>query len=104
MKTTTEPNRWAILLGFPHPETGEQITIASHECRDLLQARTLLSEMRELASDIAEWLPGLIVEGIEIKSFAQAVEENAEMSEDDKAHWRGQIAQEAARKLRKTIH
>ena len=98
MHQTTTPNRWVVILGFPHPETGEPLTLSSHECRDILQAKTLLTEMRELAADIAEWLPGLIVEGYEVKSFAQAVEESTEMSEADKQFWREEIAKEAAQK------
>jgi len=57
------PSRWQVVLSLTHPVTGEVIPVARHDCRDLLHARTLLAEMRELAADIAEWLPGLTAEG-----------------------------------------
>ena len=91
--------RYYVVVSVTNPATGKKIPVSRHDCRDILQARTLLSEMRELASDLAEWLPGLTAEGYEVApvsaplpSFAEALEASG-TSEEDKAYWRGILAQ-----------
>jgi len=88
---------WYVLVSVTNMETGEAVPCARHDCRDMLEARTLLTELRELAADLTEFLPGLTVTGYELaepklQSFAEMIEAG-DMREEDKIYWRGIIAE-----------
>ena len=84
-------------------ETGQAVPVSRHDCRDRLHARTLLSEIRELAEGLTEFLPGLAATGFELgepklQSFADLIETGG-LREEDKLYWRSIIAEEAAEDL-----
>ena len=81
-------------------ETGQAVPVSRHDCRDRLHARTLLSEIRELAEDLTEFLPGLTATGFELgepklQSFADMIETGG-LREEDKLYWRSILAEERA--------
>lgn len=59
------PARWVVVVSATDPITGGYVS-KSHECRDLPHARTLLTELRDLAEEFGEYLPGLSVDGYEL--------------------------------------
>lgn len=61
----TAPVRWVVVVSATDPATGGHVS-KSHECRDLPHARTLLTELRDLAAEFGEYLPGLSVDGYEL--------------------------------------
>ena len=65
-KTAVPPSRWVVVVSVTDPVTGAQVASKKHECRDALHARTLLTEVRELAEEMGQFLPGLSVEGYEV--------------------------------------
>ena len=72
--------------------------VSRHDCRDRHHAAVLLSEVRELAEELAEFLPGLAAVGYELadavaagQPFAEAVAESS-LSAADKAHWQSVVA------------
>ena len=74
--------RYYVVVSVTNPATGRKIPVSRHDCRDLLQARTLLSEMRELALDLAEFLPGLTAEGYEAVAVESPAPSFAEILDD----------------------
>ena len=89
-----EPNRWIVHVTVTHPQTGKAVRVSRHECRDRHHAATLLSEIRELAEDLTEFLPGLGAEGYELMepalvlpSFIEAVADGT-VNLIDEAYWR----------------
>ena len=99
----TEPVPYYVVITVCDLETGQAVPVSRIDCRDLLHARNLLSEVRELAEDLAEFLPGMAATGFELgepklQSFADAIETGS-MNEEDKLYWRGIIAEEQAEKL-----
>lgn len=88
-----------VVVSVVHAKSGRRTPVSRHECRNLLQARTLLSEMRELALDLAEYLPGLTAQGYEVTpvgspppSFAEMLDEY-QTSEINKDYWQQLLAQ-----------
>ena len=61
-----QPCRWYIVVSATDAVTGHSFPVARHDCSSLLHARTLLTELRELAADLAESLPGLTAQGYEL--------------------------------------
>ena len=99
-ETTAQPVPWYVVITVTDMETGEAVPVSRFDCRDLLQARTLLSEIRELAEGLEEFLPGLVATGSELgegvpglPSFVEVMEASG-MREEDKLYWRGEIARE----------
>ena len=99
-ETTAQPVPWYVVITVTDMETGEAVPVSRFDCRDLLHARTLLSEIRELAESLEEFLPGLVATGYELGdgvpallSFAEVMEAS-DMKEEDKLYWRGEIARE----------
>ena len=93
-KLCEQGNRWIVHVTVTHPQTGKALRVSRHECRDRLHAATLLSEVRELAEDLTEFLPGLGAEGYELlhtalvlPSFIEAVADGT-VNVDDEAYWR----------------
>ena len=85
-------------------ETGQAVPVSRHDCRDRLHAQTLLTELRELAADLAEFLPGMAATGFELgepklQSFADMIETGG-LREEDKLYWRNILAEEKAEDLR----
>ena len=85
-------------------ETGQAVPVSRIDCRDRLHARNLLSEMGELAQDIAEFVPGMVATGFELgepklQSFADMIETGG-LREEDKLYWRNILAEERAEALR----
>ena len=63
----------------------------------------MLSEIRELAEGLTEFLPGLAATGFELgepklQSFADMIETGG-LREEDKLYWRGILAEERAEDL-----
>ena len=87
-----QPSRWIVHISVTSPENGEAVLVARHSCRDRHHAATLLSEIRELAEDLAEFLPGLTATGYEV---AEAVA--AEPARD--AYWCSTGYSEGARAI-----
>ena len=92
------PRRWIVHVTVTSPETGKALLVSRHECRDKHHAATLLSEIRELAEDLAEFLPGLAAEGYELSeaalvlpSYSEAVADGT-VNADEEAYWRTGIA------------
>ena len=91
--------RYYVVVSVTNPATGRKISVSRHDCRDLLQARTLLSEMRELATDLTEFLPGLTAQGYEAVPVGSPPPSFAEMLEDyqtgqiNKDYWQELLAQ-----------
>ena len=90
--------RYYVVVSVVHAESGRKTPVSRHDCRDILQARTLLSEMRELAEVLAEWLPGLTAEGYEAApvespapSFAEILDEY-QTNEINKSLWQQLLA------------
>ena len=97
--------RWLVHVTVTSPETGKALLVSRHECRDRHHAAVLLSEIRELAEELAEFLPGLGAVGYELaeavspgQSFGEAVAESS-LSAGDKAYWqkRGRHGRTAGR-------
>ena len=61
----TAPVRWVVVVSATDPITGGHVS-KSHECRDLPHARGLLTDLRDLAAEFGEYLPGLSVDGYEL--------------------------------------
>ncbi len=74
--------RYYVVVSVTNPATGKKIPVSRHDCRDLLQARTLLSEMRDMALDLAEFLPGLTAEGYEAVPVSSPAPSFAEILDD----------------------
>ena len=60
------PSRWYVTVSVTDPITGLPVVCARHECSSLAQARTLLTEIREMAEDVSEFLPGVTATGYEL--------------------------------------
>ena len=93
-----QPSRWMVHVSVTSPETGKPMLVSRHECRDRHHAATLLSEVRELAEDLADFLPGLTAEGYELSeaalvlpSFAEAVADGT-VNLEEEAYWRSGLA------------
>ena len=93
-----QPLRWLVHVTVTSPETGKAMLVSRHECRDRHHAAVLLSEIRELAEELAEFLPSLGAVGYELaqavspgQSFGEAVAESS-LSADDKAYWQSVVA------------
>ena len=56
--------RFVVVVSATDPDTGAQVS-RSHECRDVLHARHLLTDLSELVEELAPYLPGLTVAGYE---------------------------------------
>ena len=98
-----EPVPYYVVITVCDLETGQAVPVSRIDCRDLLHARNLLSEMGELAQDIAEFVPGMVATGFELgepklQSFADMIETGS-MNKDDKQYWRDIIAEEQAENL-----
>lgn len=63
------PVRWLVTVSVVDPLTKKAIICARHECESLGHARTLLTEIREMAEDVSEFLPGVSAEGWELQTF-----------------------------------
>lgn len=94
------PSRWIVHVTVTSPETGKALLVSRHECRDKHHAATLLSEIRELAADLSEFLPGLGAEGYELSeaalvlpSFVEAVAAGT-VSVEEEAYWRTGLAKD----------
>ena len=106
-KATTEEAAemvpYYVVITVTDLETGQAVPVSRIDCRDRLHAQNLLSEMGELAQDIAEFVPGMAATGFELgepkrQSFADMIETGS-MNEDDKQYWRDIIAEEQAENL-----
>ena len=93
-----QPLRWLVHVTVANPETGKAMLVSRHDCRDRHHAAVLLSEVRELAEDLAEFLPGLAAVGYELaqavspdQPFGEAVAESG-LSAADQAHWQSVVA------------
>ena len=64
-QNAARPVRWVVVVSATDPVTGGHVS-KSHECRDLPHARGLLTELRDLAEEFGEYLPGLSVDGYEL--------------------------------------
>ena len=64
-KNLSEVSRWYIDVTMISPLTGQTFIVARHECIDLAQARTLLSEIRDVMSELSVFIPGLSANGYE---------------------------------------
>ena len=98
-----EPVPYYVVITVCDLETGQAVPVSRIDCRDLLHARNLLSEMGELAQDIAEFVPGMVATGFELgepklQSFADMIETGG-LREEDKLYWRSIIAEEKAEDL-----
>ena len=94
------PSRWMVHISVTSPQTGKPLLVSRHECRDRHHAATLLSEVRELAEDLAEFLPGLTAEGYELSeaalvlpSFVEAVADGT-VNLEEEAYWRSGLAED----------
>ncbi len=94
------PSRWMVHISVSNPKTGKPLLVSRHECRDRHHAATLLSEIRELAEDLAEFLPGLSAEGYELSEAALALPAFVEAVADgtvnleEEAYWRIGLAKD----------
>ena len=52
-------NHWVVTVSVQNPLTDLAIIVAQHECEDRLQAQTLLGEIRDLADQLGDFLPGV---------------------------------------------
>lgn len=52
-------NHWVVTVSVRNPLTDLAILVAQHECRDRLHAQTLLAEIRDLADQLGDFLPGV---------------------------------------------
>ena len=98
-----EPVPYYVVITVCDLETGQAVPVSRIDCRDLLHARNLLSEMGELAQDIAEFVPGMVATGFELgepklQSFADMIETGG-LREEDKLYWRNILAEERAEDL-----
>jgi hypothetical protein len=66
MSTVFQPSRWVVQVSMTSLVTGRKVLVAQHSCRDRHHAATLLSEIRELAESLTEFLPGLTATGYEL--------------------------------------
>ncbi len=97
--------RYYVVVSVIHADSGRRTPVSRHNCRSLLQARTLLSEMRDMACDLAEFLPGLTAEGYEVTpvgsplpSFAETLEASG-TSPEDRDYWQSLLFQGPAPEL-----
>ena len=95
-----QPAGWLVVISVTNIETGQIVPVARHACSDVLRARTMLSEIREVGDELFDLLPGITAVGYElseplpvpaVRSFAEAMESST-MSEEVKAYWREEIA------------
>ena len=98
-----EPVPYYVVITVCDLETGQAVPVSRIDCRDLRHARNLLSEMGELAQDIAEFVPGMVATGFELgepklQSFADMIETGG-LREEDKQYWRNILAEEQAENL-----
>lgn len=93
------PSRWMVHISVSNPKNGKSMLVSRHECRDKHHVATLLSEIRELAEDLADFLPGLKAEGYELAEAALAVPSYTEavadgtVSADEESYWRTGLAE-----------
>lgn len=59
------PTRYEVVIRVTDPATGAALVRKAHECSGLAEARTLLTNLREMAEELSAYLPGLSVEGYE---------------------------------------
>ena len=69
-EVTAQPVRWVIVVSITDPIRKNQVVSAKHECNSLAHARTLLTEIREMAAEFGEYCPGLSIEGYELVDAA----------------------------------
>jgi hypothetical protein len=69
-------NRYEVVIRVTDPATGAALVRKAHECCGLAQARTLLTNLREMAEELSEYLPGLSVEGYAREETPASVPEN----------------------------
>jgi hypothetical protein len=99
MSTVFQPSRWVVQISTTSLATGRKVLVARHPCRDRHHAATLLSEIRELADGLTEFLPGLTAAGYELAEAALAVLSYAEavadgtVNADEEAYWRTGLAE-----------
>ena len=58
-------SRYEVVIRVTDPATGAALVRKAHECSGLAEARTLLTNLREMAEELSAYLPGLSVEGYE---------------------------------------
>ena len=102
-ETAAELVPFYVVITVCDLETGQAVPVSRHDCRDRLHAQTLLTELRELAADLAEFLPGMAATGFELgepklQSFADMIETGG-LREEDKLYWCSIIAEEKAEDL-----
>ena len=61
---TVKGTRYVVVISATDPDTDAHIS-RFHECRDVLHARHLLTDLSELVEELAPYLPGLTVAGYE---------------------------------------
>ncbi len=64
IKAAEGTTRYVVVVSATDPDTGAQVS-RSHECRDVLHAQHLLTDIGELVEELAPYLPGLTVAGYE---------------------------------------
>lgn len=69
-KTVFQPMRWVVQVSMNSLTTGRKVVVAQHSCRDRHHAATMLSEIRELAEGLTDFLPGLTATGYELAAPA----------------------------------
>ena len=60
------PTRWVVIVSVKSALSGRTIKVMSHDCRDRLHAQTLLAELRDLAEQLQDFMPGMTAAGMEI--------------------------------------
>ena len=95
-----QPAGWLVVISVTNIETGQIVPVARHSCSDVLQAKTMLAEIREVGDDLFDLLPGITAAGYELleplpvpalRTFAEAMESST-LDEGLKAYWRQEIA------------
>ena len=66
MSTVFQPSRWIVQVSTTSLVTGRKVLVSRHPCRDRDHIATLLPEIRELAEDLTDFLPGLTASGYEL--------------------------------------
>ena len=60
------PTHWVVIVSVKSALSGRTIKVMSHDCRDRLHAQTLLAELRDLAEQLQDFMPGMTAAGMEI--------------------------------------
>ncbi len=70
------PSRFIVTVSALSAATGAVVPVIQHECRDRLHGVQLLTELRDLAAELAETglLPGLSVAGYEVQEAVSVPE------------------------------